>query len=121
VAPHAEVRPNELPQECLQLLRDQDGVIAAWRAAAAGISAAAIRSQLRNGRWRALHRGVYATFTGKPTRGAELWAARLRAGPTAVLSHQTAGPGPVPGPAFHRLADWPTGSAELRARCSGWN
>ena len=37
-----------------------------------------------------LQRGVYATFSGKPSREAELWAAVLRVGPEAVLSHQTA-------------------------------
>jgi hypothetical protein len=37
-----------------------------------------------------MRRGVYAAFTGKPTRRAELWAAVLRAGPSAVLSHQSA-------------------------------
>ncbi len=49
-----------------------------------------MRTRLRNGRWQRLHRGVYAAFSGKPTREAALWAALLRAGPDAVLSHQTA-------------------------------
>jgi very-short-patch-repair endonuclease len=33
---------------------------------------------------------VYATFSGEPTREALLWAALLRAGPDATLSHLTA-------------------------------
>jgi very-short-patch-repair endonuclease len=33
---------------------------------------------------------VYATFSGDPARETMLWAALLRAGPDAVLSHQTA-------------------------------
>ena len=82
--------PKELPQECLRLRNDQAGVIAAWQATAAGMSATAIRVLLRAGRWQVMQRGVYAAFTGKPTRAAELWAALLRAGPDAVLSHQTA-------------------------------
>ena len=45
---------------------------------------------LRSGRWQRLHTGVYAAFSGRPPRGAQLWAAVLRAGPAAVLSHQTA-------------------------------
>jgi hypothetical protein len=45
---------------------------------------------IRYGRWRRLHRGVYATFTGPPPRAAVLWAAVLRAGPRAILSHETA-------------------------------
>jgi very-short-patch-repair endonuclease len=41
-------------------------------------------------RWQRLQRGVYATFSGDPARETVLWAALLRAGPDAVLSHQTA-------------------------------
>lgn len=62
-----------------------------------------VRHQVRSGRWQAMYRGVYAGFTGTPTRRAELWGAVLRLGPDAVLSHQTAaelhglldGPSPV--------------------------
>jgi hypothetical protein len=43
-----------------------------------------------SGRWRRLHFGVYAAFTGQPPRPAVLWAAVLRAGPRALLSHDTA-------------------------------
>jgi len=49
-----------------------------------------IKFRLRSGRWRLMHRGIYATFTGSPGRGAYLWAAVLSAGPGAVLSYQTA-------------------------------
>jgi very-short-patch-repair endonuclease len=37
-----------------------------------------------------MHSGVYATFSGEPSRLATLWAAILYAGPGALLSHQTA-------------------------------
>ena len=37
-----------------------------------------------------MHRGVYATFTGQVHREAKLWAALRRAGPEAMLSHETA-------------------------------
>lgn len=37
-----------------------------------------------------MHRGVYATHSGDPGREAVLWAALLRAGDGAVLSHYTA-------------------------------
>jgi hypothetical protein len=47
-----------------------------------------------------MHRGVYATFTGPPGRGAWLWAAVLSAGPGAALSHETAAE-------LHRLTDRP--------------
>jgi hypothetical protein len=45
---------------------------------------------VRSGRWRRLHLGVYAAFTGEATRHAWLWAAVLRAGPHSALSHETA-------------------------------
>ena len=45
-------------------------------------------------------RGVYATFTGVPGRGAWLWAAVLSAGPGAALSYETAAE-------LHRLTDKP--------------
>lgn len=80
----------ELPLECRQLLLDQDGVLGIAQASDVGASAESIKNQLRCGRWQRLQRGVYAAFTGTPTRLAELWAALLRAGPEAILSHQTA-------------------------------
>lgn len=79
-----------LPPEILRLLDCQDGVIAVGQAVTAGLSDKGVRDQVRAGRWRVMHRGIYATFTGKPGRTAELWGALLRAGPDAVLSHQTA-------------------------------
>jgi hypothetical protein len=49
-----------------------------------------MRNRVRSGRWQRLQRGVYAAFSGEPSRETVLWAALLRAGPDAVLSHQTA-------------------------------
>jgi very-short-patch-repair endonuclease len=80
----------DLPEDCRQLIDLQRGVLARWQAPAVELEWATIRSQLRNGRWRSLQWGVYATFTGEASREAELWAAVLRAGPLAILSHQTA-------------------------------
>ncbi len=81
---------HELPEPCLRLLSAQCGVIASWQAEAAGISGRHMRNRQRSGRWRRLHFGVYAAFTGEPPRSAVLWAAVLRAGPRAILSHETA-------------------------------
>jgi hypothetical protein len=81
---------RELPKSCLGLLSAQCGVIASWQAEAAGISGRHMRNMELSGRWRRLHFGVYATFTGQPPRAAVLWAAVLRAGPRAILSHETA-------------------------------
>jgi hypothetical protein len=49
-----------------------------------------IKFRLNSDRWRQIHPGVYATFTGIPGRGAQMWAAVLSLGQGAVLSHETA-------------------------------
>jgi hypothetical protein len=72
------------------LLHGQRGIVAKTQARQAGLSAKAVRHQLRSGRWRYVRRGVYATFTGELPREARLWAAVRRAGPCAMLSHETA-------------------------------
>jgi very-short-patch-repair endonuclease len=81
---------RQLPEPCVNLLSRQCGVIANWQAQAAGVSAQQIENLLRYERWRRLRFGVYAAFTGKPGRPAVLWAAVLRCGPAALLSHETA-------------------------------
>jgi hypothetical protein len=87
------------------LLRRQQGVITRGQALDSGLTGKAITVRLRSGRWQRLHTGVYATFSGVPSRDAQLWAAVLRAGPGAALSHQTAaelyGLLPVPAPMIH--------------------
>ena len=79
-----------LPADLRDLAEHQDGVLTANQLVAAGISREFVKSRLSQGRWQRLHRGVYATFSGQPGRTAVLWAAVLRAGPGAMLSHQTA-------------------------------
>lgn len=79
-----------LPAKGTRLLDFQHGVVARWQAPAIALSPAVIDTQLRSGRWRPLYLGVYATYTGSPSRESVLWAAVLRAGPGAVLSHHTA-------------------------------
>ncbi len=81
---------ENLPEGCRQLIKLQRGVIARWQAPTVELAPTTINSLLRTGRWQPLRRGVYATFSGKPSRDAQLWAAVLRAGPQAVLSHQSA-------------------------------
>jgi hypothetical protein len=75
---------------CQELADLQHGVIARWQALAGGLAPDTIRGQLRGGRWQPFYRGVYLTFTGEPSRMAQLWGAVLRAGPGAALSHHTA-------------------------------
>jgi hypothetical protein len=82
---------TQLPDRCQRLLKLQHGVVASWQAGQAGITPSRMRSLVRCGRWQPLHLGVYAAFSGKPPRDAILWSAVLRAGPQAILSHETAG------------------------------
>jgi very-short-patch-repair endonuclease len=86
---------------CQELLEVQHGVIARWQVAQAGQDVRVVDPQLHNGRWQPLYRGVYATFTGRPSRDAWLWGAVLRAGPGAALSYDTAAE-------LDRLADKPS-------------
>ncbi len=80
----------ELPLPSRELLEVQGNAIARRQSANAGIDPRAMRSRVSSGRWQRLQRGVYAAFSGDPARETMLWAALLRAGPDAVLSHQTA-------------------------------
>jgi hypothetical protein len=82
--------PYELPESLLELAGRQCGVVTRGQVLSAGLSPDLIDSWLRRGRWQPLHTGVYAVFSGIPDRQAMLWAAVLRAGPGAALSHQTA-------------------------------
>jgi len=68
----------------------QDGIVSAAQARALGMSADTVRSRVDSGRWQRVYHGVYATFAGDLSRRARLWAAVLRCGHNAVLSHETA-------------------------------
>ncbi|HEX3752412.1 MAG TPA: hypothetical protein VHW06_17725 [Streptosporangiaceae bacterium] len=74
----------------MDLAERQSGVIERHQALRAGLRIDVIDGLVRTGRWRQLERGVYATFSGEPGSDARLWAVVLRAGPGAILSHQTA-------------------------------
>jgi hypothetical protein len=65
-------------------------VITVRQLARLGVTEDAMRARLDCGAWQRIHTGVFATFSGEPTRMAEFWAAVLRIGPGAVLSYQTA-------------------------------
>jgi hypothetical protein len=81
---------RELPASCRELLSVQCGVISRSQAVGLGLPDDVIEGRLRTGSWRQLQWGVYGAFTGQPPRAAMLWAALLRSGTGAVLSHQTA-------------------------------
>jgi hypothetical protein len=82
--------PIDMPSQSDELLAIQSKVIACRQGAGAGINPRAMRSRMGSGRWQRLQRGVYAVHSGELARETMLWAALLRAGPGAVLSHQTA-------------------------------
>jgi hypothetical protein len=82
--------PPQVPDACRELLTLQGGVISRSQAQEAGLGPRTVSSRLRSGRWQRLYRGVYATYTGEPTREAGLWAAVLHVGTDGVLSHHTA-------------------------------
>jgi very-short-patch-repair endonuclease len=80
----------DIPPGCRELLVRQSGLLARWQAAECGLSHASVDQLLRSGRWQYLYAGVYAGFTGTLSGDATAWAALLRCGPDAVLSHFTA-------------------------------
>jgi len=81
---------KQLPSRLRDAAESQAGVVTCSQAAAAGLSRNAVHSRVVTGRWQRLYRGVYAAFSGEPSRLARLWAAVLYAGCGAVLSHRTA-------------------------------
>jgi hypothetical protein len=89
---HAMPRPEERFREMDRaIITDhQEGVITSRQALAFGHTPGDIRWKVQSGRWQAVYRGVYATFSGKLSRDAKLWAAVLRTGDDAALSHETA-------------------------------
>lgn len=79
-----------LPERVDLLVRNQKGIVRRGQLIDAGMLPGAIARRLGSREWRRLGAGVYATFTGELTRDAKLWTAVLRAGPGALLSHETA-------------------------------
>lgn len=78
----------------------QEGLITRRQAIQVGMATSAIEWKLQSRRWRQVHWGVYATFTGPLSRRALLWAAVLYAGAGAMLSHESAGE-------LHKLVEVP--------------
>jgi Transcriptional regulator, AbiEi antitoxin len=97
---------SELPSTLRNLAERQSGVVSRSQALRAGLSDGTIRFRVSSDRWRPIHPGIYATFTGAPGRGAQLWAAVLSAGPGAMLSHETAAE-------LQRLTERPTGKIHV--------
>jgi hypothetical protein len=68
----------------------QAGAISRQQLLGAGLSSQLIKRRLDRKHWQQLYRGVYAVFSGPPSRDTWLWATVLRAGNGAALSHWTA-------------------------------
>ena len=81
---------SEVPPKLRAIARNQAGVVSRPQALSSGLTRGMIDTKVRSGRWRQVHRGVYATFSGPMTRKTQLWAAVLYAGQGAYLSHRTA-------------------------------
>jgi hypothetical protein len=80
----------EIPPDCRSLIASQGGVISRSQGAEFGLAGEEMRNRVRFADWQRVQRGVYATFSGDLRRESQFWAVLLRAGPDAVLSHQTA-------------------------------
>jgi len=81
----------DIPAAAAEVARWQAGALSRRQLREAGLSSQLIIRRLERRRWQQLYWGVYAVFNGPPPRETWLWAAVLRAGQGAVLSHQTAG------------------------------
>lgn len=101
VAHDVRMANSQLPDACDRQAQIQSGVITRRQAIDSGMSADSVHWLVQTGRWRALQRGVYSINSGEPVRLAVLWAAVLRMGPGAALSHESAAE-------LHRLSDAPS-------------
>jgi very-short-patch-repair endonuclease len=113
--------PTEPSPQARELLAAQGKAIARRQGAAAGMGPRVMRGRVDSGRWQRLQRGVYAAFSGDPARETMLWAALLRAGPGAVLSHQTAAErhGLIDEPSSLITITVPASKRPARAKISG--
>ena len=96
----------QMSAESRALLDQQRGVLARWQLLNRPPDVTAAERLVRSGRWPPLYRGVYASYTGRPPRSAALWAAVLRCGPAAVLSHYSAAE-------LDRITDEPGGAIHV--------
>jgi len=100
------VDPNTQRRDWFLTLDAQRGIADRFQARRAGYFRRAMAYRLKSAKWRRVQRGVYATFTGPVPREARLWAALRRAGPGAMLSHETAAE-------VHGLTDKPSAKIHI--------
>lgn len=90
VTRHSDGVAPLLPQQLRELAALQRGILTRAQVLGAGLTKDLIAARLDLGRWQRVYPGIYAAFSGEPSREAVLWAAVLAAGPGAMLSRQTA-------------------------------
>jgi hypothetical protein len=100
------VDPNTQRRDWFLTLDAQSGIADRSQAQQAGYSRRAMAHRLKSAKWQRVQRGVYFTFTGPVHREARLWAALRRAGPGAMLSHETAAE-------VHGLTDKPSAKIHI--------
>lgn len=90
-----------LPDEIVDLLRRQHGVLARTQALALGLSPSEVRRLRETGAWETVLPSVYGVVGHRRTWIRRLWAGHLHAGPESVVAHEAAGRvhafGQVPG------------------------
>jgi len=69
-----------MPEALFGLAMRQRDIVSRKQALQAGMTAGMIKYRVRSGRWRQVHPGVYATFSGELDRRSRIWAALLYAG-----------------------------------------
>jgi hypothetical protein len=92
---------TRLSRQCRDLIDQQHGIVARWQISARAADLSAADGLLRQDRWQTIYRGIYAAYTGPPSRPSILWAGVRRCGPEAALSHFTAAE-------LDRIADQPS-------------
>lgn len=85
-----------------ELASRQYGLFSRAQAVALGVSSKVIEARLRSARWERVAPGVYAFAGGTPSWRRDLMAACLQAGPSGVVSHESAA-------ALHGLATFAPG------------
>jgi hypothetical protein len=90
VAPDPAADPLPEADPLAPLLESQHGAISRQQALACGLSDEAVEARLDHHEWQRVHQGVFVAFSGPPPRLTQIYAALLRAGPGATVSHWTA-------------------------------
>ena len=73
------------------VLREQERVITAADASAAGLTAGIVRERVASGVWQRLHRGVFFADSSEPSLGARMWGAHLATDRLGVICGRAGG------------------------------